>query len=304
MTAASFSQDIPRPALSSWMFGRYPISADFKLDANLLFDKNVQFYKLNGLVSHAAKRTRFLRHRWSGFRILKGFIRAYFKLFNRLEIKGKENIPANGALFFANHPGSLDPLLLNIAVDRAVGCFISWGNYWFTGFLERFYTFINKQRIYRSKDGSGDVNKRDVLIELMIRNIFEKNSYFAIWPEGGLSHKRLIRRGYSSVIRAYSVINAKRDRIPFVPVVITGSECYHIYNNPTLKPKTQKITIEFLKPIFFPRPWLADPKESEEGKTPREMIDYLMLELAHGYGQKRLAPNRGLENSRKKYTKL
>ena len=38
-----------------------------------------------------------------------------FKVFNRIRVFGRENIPSEGAIFYLNHPGQLDPLILMAA---------------------------------------------------------------------------------------------------------------------------------------------------------------------------------------------
>nr|MDO8111746.1 hypothetical protein [Candidatus Sigynarchaeota archaeon] len=57
-----------------------------------------------------------------------------------------------------------------------------------------------------------------------------------------------------------------------------------------------KILVEFLKPIYIPRDWLKRPEEG--GKTPREIIDKLMLVLARKVGYKTLRKNWALERRR------
>ena len=215
-------------------------------------------------------------------------------------MKGRKRVPKQGALFYVNHPGSFDVILLNIALGTPIGCFISWDNFWMTNIAEKYFTYINKQKIGSSSQITSlmerGLKNGDILLELMIRNILLHNRYFAIWPEGGLSHRTLIREGFSSLPRVYAVLNSKKNQIPLVPVTIRGSECYHIDRNPKLRPRTQNISLEFHEPFFLPREWIDEPSDSEKGKTPREIIDHMMLKLTNLYGQKKPIKNMNLSN--------
>ena len=57
-----------------------------------------------------------------------------------------------------------------------------------------------------------------------------------------------------------------------------------------------KMYFKFLKPVFVPRDWLNHPNDG--GKTPREIIDYLMLLIARVRGQKKLVKNHRLHERR------
>ena len=48
-----------------------------------------------------------------------------------------------------------------------------------------------------------------------------------------------------------------------------------------------------MKPFFIPRDWLKHP--SEGGKTPREIIDFIMLKIGKIAGQSELIPNSRLK---------
>ncbi len=225
-------------------------------------------------------------------------LKAYLHIVNSFEVRGKGKIPKEGAIFYVNHPGSLDVPILLAAFGKPIGVFVSYDNFYFLDVIEHYYGLINKKKVLRDARVSRR-NRRDVLIELMIRNILKKNRYFAIWPSGSLSRSGKVQEGFSSVVRAYSVINAEKDRIPFVPVLIQGSQCYHIGVNPSLKPKFKKIRLSFLDPYYLPRKWLQKPEEG--GKSPREIINYMMRILAKANGQKTFIKNNSLERARRHY---
>lgn len=284
---------IPFPSLRSWMFNRCDIPRTIHIRPEIAVQRSKEYYRVNSYLSRLAAFFHIFSWKWAAFKFILSLFRWYFKIFNRLEIIDKKNIPKNAGIFYVNHPGSLDPIILNAAVGKPIGCFVAWDNYWLTQMGER-YTFINKDFYQHCVEYDPQKPEADVFIEQMIRNILFKNAYFAIWPEGGLSRKPVIYQGFSSIVKVYATLNHNQDRIPFVPVLLKGSECYHIDKNPRLRPRTQKITVQFLKPFFLPRNWLVEPNGSNEGKTARELTDYIMNVLVQANHQKKLYPNRKL----------
>jgi 1-acyl-sn-glycerol-3-phosphate acyltransferase len=298
---------IPHPELSSWMFTRYHLPSYLDLNPKAVEESERRYRWLNYILSTLVKVSVLSKWRYAGFRFLTSFGLLLFKIFNRVEITGRENIPKQGAIFYANHPGSLDPILLICSLRHPVGCFVSYDNYWLTSFGVKYSGFINKEIILENSIKSEDFHssnrnyERDLLTEVMIRNILFVNRYFAIWPEGTLSRQGLISRGFSSVVRAYATINSKKDLIPFVPVLFEGSQCYHIGYNHNLSPRTNKIKVKFQDPYFIPRDWLLNPEIDKKGKTPREIIDYMMNILVQAHGQNRFAKNHRLMHVKKEY---
>jgi hypothetical protein len=128
------------------------------------------------------------------------------------------------------------------------------------------------------------------MVEKMIRQVLQHNTFFAIWPEGFPNRDGKVRQGFSSVARLYSVINCQEDKIPFLPVLIQGSGVY-IYE---VKVKRGPIAIRYGNPFYIPREWLKTPEEG--GKSPREITDYIMMKLAKMQKQTELVPNPRLEH--------
>ena len=104
--------------------------------------------------------------------------------------------------------------------------------------------------------------------------------------------------GFSGIIKVYAAVNSKRDRVPFVPIMIRGAEYYwHWQKSKTKVHKTRDIILDIYKPLYLPREWLKPIEEG--GKTPREMVNWLMMFLARKKGQEKLYPNGALERRRK-----
>lgn len=217
----------------------------------------------------------------------------YFRLHNRLKVYGLENIPPNGGIFYVNHPGQMDPALLAAALPFQIGGLIAWGNGWAMDKLEYRFGLLSLRH-----------NKMVEVVERIVRQILLKNRFFAIWPEGHPTYKRRLEEGHSSIVRVYAVLNSLSNKIPFIPVLIRGAQCFRIKEHtwkaefPNLKP-TMPIEVHFFPPIFLERTWLAPPDHG--GKTPREIIDYLMLQLASKQKQTTLDRNPLLDWRRSKH---
>jgi 1-acyl-sn-glycerol-3-phosphate acyltransferase len=273
---------IPFPEYESYMHKRrnipiIPLSTKKKwwaeqVLAQKVFDSIISRLVV-GLGFHKGIRAHLL------FRIIRKIIRVYLKIYNRLKVYGKENIPTKGTIFYANHPGSYDPLILMAAIPMEFGALLAWNYSWFMNMINILYGFITKLRY----------ETRGTIVEQMVRQILTKNRYFAIWPEGGPNGTGLVNQGFSSVVRLYSVINSKEDKIPFTPVLIRGGGIY------LAKPGIHRgpIEIHIMEPFFLNREWLK--RAEKGGKSPREIVDWMMLKIAHKQKQSVLGVNRGLE---------
>ncbi|MEX2682045.1 MAG: lysophospholipid acyltransferase family protein [Candidatus Sigynarchaeota archaeon] len=275
---------IPHPEFTSWMHERCELPVDTLADRYERWKQQpVPIIALEAVASRIIKATGM----FSGIRAIVAFkllmrvFRLYFKAFNKLTWRGVENIPKSGCIFYVNHPGSYDPLYVFACVpDMPFAMFVAWGNGWFADTIADVYGMTNMRGL--SRQGA---------IEKMIRLILQKNKYFALWPEGH-PHRGPIEQGFSAIVPVYAAINHDKDRIPFLPVLIRGEGAHRFGVSHVAGP----VGVTFYKPIFLDRSWLKRPEEG--GKTPREIIDYLMMFLAKKNGQKELAKNTRLEWSR------
>lgn len=219
--------------------------------------------------------------RWAIYRAFMAFSRLFFRLHNRIEVHGRARVPDGGAILYLNHRGEQDVVIFLSAFQRPVGVFTDVGNGWLADWMERALGFVPRRGV------------APVMVEKMVRALWTKNRYFAIWPEGTASPDGAVMHGFSGIARVYAVLNHDRDRVPLVPVLMRGNESY--WWGERRKPK--KILVEFLEPFFLPREWLRPPEAG--GKTAREIIDHLMLVLARVLGQDHLQPNPLLERRRR-----
>jgi len=205
-----------------------------------------------------------------------------YRIYNRMEIVGRENVPESGAIFILNHFGKKDVILFLSAFEKPVGVFTAVGKGLSADILEHYLHFV--PRLGTGKE----------MIEKMVRTILKKNRYFAMWPEGTISRNQKVLESFSGIIRVYATLNSEKNVIPFVPVIMQNTDAYEFHKK--LK-KPKKIRLTFLEPYYFPRDWLKKPEEG--GKRPRELINHLMMKLARKLGQNKLYKNRVLERRRK-----
>jgi 1-acyl-sn-glycerol-3-phosphate acyltransferase len=213
------------------------------------------------------------QYRWTLYHVIMTCAHWWFRIYNKMEIIGLENVPKTGCIFILNHFGMKDVTLFLAAFRKPCGILTEVGNGFIADVFDKYFGFATRR-------GSGAE-----VIEKAIRSILSHSCYFANWAEGSINSEPKVMQGFSGIIRVYGTINYDRDRIPIVPVYMKGSECYHWLSKDTSK----KIWIKFLPAFYFPRSWLNPVDQG--GKSPREMIDYVMLKLARINGQKDLVPN-------------
>ena len=286
---------IPHPELTSWMHRRIEISPLKTTDLTERYAKQIHNTQLeDAIVSRVWKWFHLSNPKvlWGFYHVFMRLIRLFLRFIHRLTVRGQENIPSQGAIFYSNHRGGKDVVVLLSIVEKPVAAFTDINNGWMADAFERFLGFIPRRGLAQD------------MVEKMIRTLLLKNRYLAMWPEGTPSRHGKIMQGFSSIVKVYAVINAKRNVIPFVPVLMRGTEENGKFQkkNKGWKKKFvrdrrfRKILVEFLKPVFIPRTWLRPPQEG--GKTPRQIIDALMMLLARKLGQDHLERNPRLEERR------
>lgn len=107
-------------------------------------------------------------------RLLASFI---FRIVFRIEVRGQENIPAEGRLIIcANHTSMLDPIMLAIAVNRPIS-FIAKKELFKNKFLERFFLGLGAIAVDReASDLSAIRNSLRVLKDEKILGIFPEGT--------------------------------------------------------------------------------------------------------------------------------
>ncbi|MFX0102898.1 MAG: hypothetical protein ACFFCS_25240 [Candidatus Hodarchaeota archaeon] len=297
-TYSSFGEGIPYPHLKSWMHERVEIPVESFEERDARYKRQHRALRLiTAMVSRLLKRTGLMRIRWTLYRLVIGvFARGWMRFAHRLEEKGRKKVPKSGAILYMLHTSNNDVLNGITLFKEPISPFTAMGNGYFADIMEHFFGFITRR-------GTGQV-----LVEKIIRTLLLKNRYFIIWPEGRPEYEGKPIEAFSGIVRAYAVVNSQKDVIPFQPVILHGSENYwrhghhhhHPHNGRHKRGKRRKrdnrprkFVAHYYDPFFIPREWLKKPEDG--GKTPREIIDYLMLKLARKFGFATLAKNRALE---------
>ena len=146
------------------------------------------------------------RNVWGIYRIVMAIEWWFYRAINHIQVRGRENIPKNGAFLIMNHIGSKDVEIIMSMFKRPLSVFTDIGEGWFADMMENVFSFVPRAGI------------SEVMIEKMIRVLLTKNRYLAMWPEGSPSHQFLPNRndpavmeGFSGIIKVYAAVNAKRD---------------------------------------------------------------------------------------------
>ena len=165
------------------------------------------------------------------------FIVIVLKVFFRIEINGKENIPQQGAFILAcNHTSYFDPPIL------AAGCF------------HRRLNFLAKDELFRNwafgwyirRLGAFPIRRegRDIsAVKESIRRI-RKGQPLVIFPEGGRSNDGILKEGLPGI-----ALLATREQIPVVPAFIKGANA--VLRTASKSLPLRKICVGFGAPLFF-----------------------------------------------------
>jgi 1-acyl-sn-glycerol-3-phosphate acyltransferase len=301
------SQDIPLPHFKSYMHQRIPLPPKDYEKKRMRDASDPHWMKvIHSLLTRTIQRLKLFRPKrlWLFYTVVMKLMRRMYILTKGMEVYGKANIPKEGGIFLINHPAGIDVVFPFMAVfQNPLGVFTDMGDHFLTDLAEHIGIVPR-------------IGLAPVMIEKMIRQIALKNRYFAIWPEGTPDKGQGVMQGFSGIVRVYATLNASRNRIPFVPVVMHALDqngmqyTWQPLKNMKAKLKyhkgkkrkyykgkrhgVKKVIFHILEPEYLPQAWLQPPDNG--GKSQREIIDYLMLKIAVKMGQKTLAPNPAVNN--------
>lgn len=186
------------------------------------------------------------------YRFVKIIVFIFFKVFNRLEVIGYENIPEKGGVIVAaNHVSYLDPPVLGAALKRRP-------------------TFLAKERLFRNpligkfiKVFSFPVNRDrpqpSTIKEAVSR--LKEGGVLVVFPEGG-------RRADGSLVdvkRGVGMI-AAMSVVPVVPTLIEGTD------------RALPIGAKFLRPAKI-RVIFGNPLKTEKKETDRHFQERITREI-------------------------
>lgn len=165
---------------------------------------------------------------------LYDFLRYYvdfsFKLaYQRVEYRGLENIPKDGAVIFApNHTNGLQDALAILAIDHGPKVFVARADIFRKPTLRKILTFLKIMPILRKRDGMENLGQNDAIMEKASQVLMDKVP-FCIMAEGTHRPKHsllpLLKGIFRIALKADSHI-AGRMPVYIVPVGVEYGSYY------------------------------------------------------------------------------
>ena len=167
------------------------------------------------------------------YKVLRVFFRAFFKIFFRARVIGKENVPSEGAIILAaNHMSNWDPPILATFLDRKV-------NYMAKEELfanKIFAKAIRNLGAFPVKRGTADRNAIKKALSLL-----KEGKCLGLFPEGTRS-----RTGELGKAEAGVGLIAAMSKVAVLPAAIIGTN--KIFSSGNIFPR---LTVVYGRPIMF-----------------------------------------------------
>ncbi|MCQ2243956.1 MAG: AMP-binding protein [Bacteroidaceae bacterium] len=164
--------------------------------------------------------------------------KSFLKVHNRLEIKGKENIPTNGNYIIApNHQSFMDGQISVAGLDNNAlrsTYYYATENHVRGSVVLYFANRLNIVRMERS-------NLKNSILKL--GEVLKRGKNIVIFPEG-----RRTDDGKVGEFKKTFAILSKELQVPILPVRISGG--FEAMPRGSKFPNTHKITVEYLKPVM------------------------------------------------------
>lgn len=212
--------------------------------------------------------------------ILKALLSPVFYLFWRIDVEGREHVPAHGPVVLAaNHQSFCDSFFLPLVLRRRVTYvakaeyFESWHTAWF---------FRSAGQIPMNRAG-GDASQR--ALDTAVK-VLESGHVLGIYPEGTRAPDIRLHRGHTGVARL-----SLHSDVPIIPVGIVGTRAVQPPGSRIMRP-FHSVTIRFGPPVTYLREGTAittgqcgRPNPDCEKDELRDLTDSLMSEIARLSGQ-------------------
>lgn len=187
---------------------------------------------------------------------IMGFVSVIvLKLFFRLEVRNKENVPTVGPVILAaNHFSVLDPWVLQVSCPRRITYMVesmyykSWG-WW----------FYRMHRAIPVKERG--LNKEAFVTGL---HVLKKNGVLGIFPEGWGRVDGRVREGNPGV-----AMLSYKSHVPVLPIYIAG--VYEVLPKGAILPRFARMTVIYGEPISF-----NNIVEKPDKETLRKMTEEIM----------------------------
>jgi 1-acyl-sn-glycerol-3-phosphate acyltransferase len=207
--------------------------------------------------------------------IARFVLRPLFRLIFRPTVRGRENVPATGAVIIAsNHLSFIDSMAIPLSAPRRVG-YLAKAEYftgsgiqgWFTRVL---FTALGALPVERQTHRAA----QEALDTAM--TLLRAGGAFGIYPEGTRSRDGRLARGKTGV--AWLALTAD---CPVVPVGVTGTD--RIQPIGASWPRPHRFTVTFGEPLTFPE----HRGKANNNRARREVTDTIMERIAELSGQEK-----------------
>jgi 1-acyl-sn-glycerol-3-phosphate acyltransferase len=171
------------------------------------------------------------------YRSVKTAFRVFFTLYNRLEVRGRENIPPGGAAIVAsNHSSNIDPPLIGSVYPGTLRYLAkdSLFSVPLLGFLIRALGAIPVSR--------QDSQRAGVVMKLLLERLGEGETIL-VFPEGTRS-----RDGRLKPLEGGAAFLSVKAGTPVIPVFVRGS--YKACPPGKMFPNPSKLVVSVSKPLF------------------------------------------------------
>jgi 1-acyl-sn-glycerol-3-phosphate acyltransferase len=196
--------------------------------------------------------------------IVKVFVTPFVRIFVRVRVVGRENLPRRGAVILAsNHRSFLDSIFIPLIVHRRV-TFVAKAEYFDDAKTAWFFRSCGQIPIRRE---GGSASERALA---SATEVLRSGKVFGIYPEGTRTRDGLLHRGHTGVARL-----ALRCNVPIVPVGLIGTD--DVQPVDSRFPKLfRRVVVSFGEPI--------DPARyagrEHDRLALRELTDEVMYEIA------------------------
>jgi 1-acyl-sn-glycerol-3-phosphate acyltransferase len=184
------------------------------------------------------------------------------RLFTHWQVKGRENVPSQGALLIvSNHLNLADPPLVSVSLKRRV-IFMAKEELFRSRFIGYFISSFGAFPVHR-----GQLDRQALR---QAENVLAEGLILAMFPEATRSKNAQLQRAFPG-----SALIALRHGVPIVPVAITGTERIKGLSWMLHRPQ---IIITFGQPFHLPSRYNRDGKASKEELT--ELTSFMMRHIA------------------------
>jgi 1-acyl-sn-glycerol-3-phosphate acyltransferase len=199
----------------------------------------------------------------------KYFLTPFLRLFYRIRVEGRENIPKDGgAILASNHISFCDSFFLPLVVPRRV-TYIAKAEY-FDNWKVAWFFKANGHVPVRRGEGADWKNAMDAAAQIV-----EAGVLFGIYPEGTRSKDGRLHRGHTGV-----AMLALRTGAPVVPIGFIGTDKAQPVGAKMMRP-FKRVTIRIGPPLDFS----AQAGQPAGQRALRAMTDTVMAEIQRLSGQ-------------------